>query len=53
MEISSEKGFLALIVAASFYLIPQKLNKRYSGEQELAPKKTIPIYIKEGINSVL
>jgi hypothetical protein len=44
LRISSENGFLALIGAASFYLILQKLNKRYSGEQEIAPKKTTPIY---------
>ena len=35
---------LALIGAAAFYLISQKLNKRYSGEQEIASKKTTPIY---------
>jgi hypothetical protein len=38
---------LALIEAASFYLISQKLNKRYSGEQEIAPEKITPIYIIE------
>ncbi len=36
---------LALIGAAAFYLITQKLNKRYSGEQEIASEKTTPIYI--------
>jgi hypothetical protein len=44
VRISSGKLFLALIGAASFYLISQKLNKRYSGEQEIAPKKITPIY---------
>ena len=35
---------LALIGATAFYLITQKLNKRYSGEQEIASEKTTPIY---------
>ena len=35
---------LALIEVASFYLILLKLNKRYSGEQEIASEKTTPIY---------
>jgi hypothetical protein len=38
--ISPENRILALIGAASFYLILQKLNKRYSGEQEIASKKS-------------
>ena len=45
---------LALIGATAFYLITQKLNKRYSGEQEIASeksylyisKKNTPIYTR-------
>jgi hypothetical protein len=40
---------LALIGAAAFYLITQKLNKRYSGEQEIASEKTTPIYNSRNI----
>ena len=39
-----KKDALALIGATAFYLITQKLNKRYSGEQEIASEKTTPIY---------
>ena len=48
-SISSENPFLALMEAASFYLITQKLNKRYSGQQEIASKNNTYIYNSRNI----